>query len=150
MIKALSLAAALALITPALAVAAPQAAPAAAAEAEAKSPAEIAFEARADAFKARMTQMQSEFRAAIGDAHGDEARGMAAVDAVLARYHPEIVSFLNDFDRFIDSQAATAPDDTTRQALTAAKSAVRQSLENMPDQMRTGARTAIANQSAPQ
>tara|TARA_R110002124_G_scaffold269426_1_gene437326 strand:+ start:785 stop:1228 length:444 start_codon:yes stop_codon:yes gene_type:complete len=143
MIKALSLAAALALAAPALAVAAPQAAPAAA---EAKSPEEIAFEARADAFKARMEQMQSEFGAAIGEAHGDEARGMAAVDAVLARYQPDITSFLNDFDQFIDTQIATNPDETAHQALIAAKAAVRQSLEGLPSQMRTGARTAIAAQ----
>lgn len=144
MIKALSLAAALALATPALAVAAPQAAPAAVADA--KSPEEIAFEARADAFKARMDQMQSEFGAAIEEAHGDEARGMAAVDVVLARYQPDIASFLNDFDQFIDGQAASAPDETTVQALISAKSAVRQSLEGLPGQMRAGARTAIAAQ----
>lgn len=143
MIKALSFAAALAVATPALAVAVPQTAPAAA---EVKSPEEIAFEARADAFKARMEQMQSEFGAAIGEAHGDEVRGMAAVDAVLARYQPDITSFLNDFDQFIDTQIATNTDETAHEALISAKAAVRQSLEGLPGQMRAGARTAIAAQ----
>tara|TARA_R110002167_G_scaffold331110_1_gene537827 strand:- start:50 stop:490 length:441 start_codon:yes stop_codon:yes gene_type:complete len=145
MIKALSLAAALAVATPALAVAAPQAAPAAA---EVKSPEEIAFEARAEAFKARMTQMNTEFNAAVDGAGGDQTRGMAAVDAVLARYQPDIAAFLADFDRFIDSEAAGAPDEAA-QGMNAAKMAVRQSLEAMPDQMRAGAQTAIASQVTP-
>ena len=135
-----------------LAVAAPALArqnppPAAVAEAP-KTAEEIAFQARADAFKIRMMQMQSEFQAAVAGAQGDEARGLAAVDAVLARYQPDVAAFLGDFDRFIDTQVATAPDDTSRQALTAAKTAVRQSLEGMPAQMRAGARTAIAGQVA--
>ncbi|MGV9006996.1 MAG: hypothetical protein ACOH1H_09705 [Brevundimonas sp.] len=137
--------AALAFAAPALAAPAPQTPPVAA---EAKSPEEIAFQARADAFKDRMMQMQAEFRTAVTGAGGDEARGMAAVDAVLARYHPDVEAFLTDFDQFIDSQAAGATDATTQQSLMAAKTAVRQSLEAMPEQMRSGARTAIAAQVA--
>ncbi|WP_339932570.1 hypothetical protein [uncultured Brevundimonas sp.] len=144
MIKALSLAAALAFATPALAGMVPQAAPAAAA----KSAEEVAFEARAEVFKARMAQMNTEFEAAVDGAGGDQTRGMAAVNAVLARYQPDIAAFLTDFDQFIDSQAAGAPDDAARQGMGAAKTAVRQSLEAMPDQMRAGARTAIARQVA--
>ena len=145
MIKALSLAAALAFATPALAGMVPQATPA---SADARSPEAVAFEARAEVFKARMAQMNIEFKAAIDGAAGDQDRGMAAVNAVLASYQPDIAAFLADFDRFIDSEAAGAPDDAARQGMDAARTAVRQSLEGLPDQMRAGARTLIANQAA--
>ncbi|WP_417230858.1 hypothetical protein [Brevundimonas sp.] len=143
MIKALSLAAALACATPAFAVTVPQATPAAA---ETKSPEEIVFDARAEAFKARMAQMKLEFSAAVDGAAGDQSRGMAAVEVVLARYQPDISAFLDDFDRFIASEAAGAPDDMARQGLDAAKTAVHQAIEGLPDQMRAEARTAIARQ----
>ena len=132
----------LAIATPALARQVPAAPPVA----EARSAAEVAFEARGEAFQARMEQMQAELETAITGAGADQARGMAEVDAILARYQPEIDGFITDFEAFIDAEAGAEPDETKRAQMTGAKTGVRMALSGMPDQIRAGARAALAAQ----
>ena len=140
--------------TATLAFAAPafaQQAPApAAAEAAARtlSPEEAEMEAKAQAFEARLAQMQPELEAAVKASGGDQAKGMADVNAVLARYQPDIESFAVALETFFDGQLATAPDDATRQQLTAAKAQVGPMLRGIPDQIRAGAPEAITAMAA--
>lgn len=138
----LAAAAVLAFAAPAIAQEAPPAPPAA----EAKSAAEIAFEAKGEAFQARMEQMQTELERAITGAGSDQAKGMADVDAIIARYQPEVDTFITDFEAFIDSEAATAPDEATRAQLEGAKTGVRAALSSLPAQIRAGAEAALTAQ----
>ena len=138
----LAASAVLAFAAPALAQDAPAAPPAA----EAKSAAEIAFEARGEAFKARMEQMQTELEAAVTGAGPDQAKGMADVDAILARFQPEIESFITDFEAFIDAEAGAEPDETKRAEMSGAKTGVRMALSGLPAQIRAGAQAALTAQ----
>ncbi|MNT18313.1 hypothetical protein D3C72_1535050 [compost metagenome] len=111
----------LALAAPTFAQEAPAAAPQAAASEEAtpeeaKSPEVLAFEAKAAAFDLRLVQLQSELEAAIASAAGDQAKGMAEVEIILARYEPEIDAYAPEMEAFYDSQIAAA-DDPQREAL---------------------------------
>jgi hypothetical protein len=108
------------------------------------------MEAKAQAFEARLSQMQPELEAAVKASGGDQTKGMADVDAVLARYRPDIEGFAVALETFFDGQMATAPDDATRQQLTAAKAQVGPMLRGIPDQIRAGAPEAIASMAAPQ
>ena len=138
----LAASAVLAFAAPAVAQEAPAAPPAA----EAKSAAEIAFEARGEAFQARMEQMQAELETAITGAGPDQTRGMADVDAILARYQPEIDGFITDFEAFIDAEAGAEPDETKRAQMTGAKAGVRAALSGLPAQIRAGAQAALTAQ----
>ncbi|PQZ78617.1 MULTISPECIES: translation initiation factor IF-2 [unclassified Brevundimonas] len=139
--------AALAFAVPAFAQEAPAAAPAAA-EAPVKSPAEIEMEAKAQAFEARMAQLQPELEAAITASGGDQTKGMADVDAVLARYQPDIEGFATQLEAFIDSEIAATTDDAKRQQMTEARGQVGPALRGIPAQIRAGAAQAIAAQAA--
>ncbi|MFN3930356.1 MAG: translation initiation factor IF-2 [Brevundimonas sp.] len=143
----LAASAALAFAAPALAQDAP-AAPAAAA-AEAPSPAAIALEAQGEAFKGRMDEMKVEIEAAIAGAGSDQAKGMADVDAILARYQPDIDGFVVAFGTFIDAEAAAATDESERAELTGAKAGVETALSSIPAQVRAAAQAALAAQAAP-
>ncbi|HEY0601237.1 translation initiation factor IF-2 [Brevundimonas sp.] len=112
----------------------------------AKSAAEIAFEARGEAFKTRMEQMQGELEAAITAAGPDQAKGMADVDAILARYQPDIESFITDFETFIDAEAAAETDEAKRAEMSGAKIGIRTALSGMPAQIRAGAQAALSAQ----
>ncbi|WP_332657091.1 hypothetical protein [Brevundimonas sp.] len=138
----LAASAALAFAAPALAQDAPAAPPAA----EAKSAAAIAFEARGEVFQTRMAQMQGELEAAVTGAGADQTRGMADVDAIIARYQPEIDGFIVDFETFIDAEAAAETDETKRAQMTGAKASVRAALSGLPAQIRAGAQTALTAQ----
>ena len=142
----LAVTATLVFAAPALAQEAP-AAPAQAA-AETKSPAEIEMEAKAKAFEARMAQLQPELEAAITASGGDQTKGMADVDAVLARYQPEIETFATQLEAFIDSEIAATADETKRQEMTTARAQVGPALRSIPAQIRAGAAQAIAAQAA--
>ncbi|GAA0870795.1 hypothetical protein GCM10009116_26320 [Brevundimonas basaltis] len=137
----LAAAAVLAFAAPAVAQEAPAAPPA-----EAPSAAEIAMEARGEAFKARMDQMQGEIEAAISGAGADQAKGMAEVDAILARYQPDIEGFIVDFEAFIDAEAGAEPDETKHAEMSGAKMGVRMALSGLPAQIRAGAQAALAAQ----
>ena len=138
----LAASAVLAFAAPALAQEAPAAPPAA----EAPSAASIAMEARGEAFKARMALMQGELETAITGAGSDQARGMAEVDAILARYQPDIDGFIADFDAFIDAEAAAETDEAKRSEMAAAKMGVRAALGGMSAQIRAGAQAALTAQ----
>ena len=142
----LAASAVLAFAVPAAAQEAP--APAAPPAAEAKSAAEIAFEAKGEAFQARMEQMQGELEAAINAAGGDQTKGMADVDAIIARYQPGLDTFIADFEAFLDAEAANAPDDAARAELAGAKVGVRTALGGLPAQIRAGAQAALTAQAA--
>ena len=126
--------------------AAAQDAPAAPPAAEAKSAAEIAFEAKGEAFQARIEQMQTELVAAVTGAGADQAKGMADVDAILARYQPDIDSFITDFEAFIDAEVAAETDETKRAEMSGAKMGVRAALGGLPAQIRAGAQAALSAQ----
>jgi hypothetical protein len=138
----LAASAVLAFAAPALAQDAPAAPPAA----EAKSAAEIELEAKGEAFQARMEQMQGEIEAAITGAGSDQAKGMTGVDAILARYQPDIDGFIVAFESFIDAEAASAPDEATRAEAQGAKTAIRTALSGLPAQIRAGAQAALSAQ----
>src|SRR5690606_10769665 len=138
----LAASAALAFAAPALAQDAPAGPPAA----EAKSAAKIAFEARREAFQARMEQMQGELEAAVAGAGADQTRGMADVDAILARYQPEIDGFVAEFEAFLDAESAASPDKLPPAEAESAKAGVRAALAALPAQIRTGAQSALAAQ----
>ena len=140
----LAASAVLAFAAPAIAQEAPAAPPAA----EAKSAAELAFEAKGEAFQARMEQMQAELESAVTAAGSDQAKGMADVDAILARYQPEIDGFVADFETFIDAEAAAETDETKRAQMTGAKAGIRAALSGLPAQIRAGAQAALAAQAA--
>jgi hypothetical protein len=137
----------LAFAAPVFAQEAPAAAPAPA-EAPAKSAAEVEMEAKAQAFEARMAQLQPELEAAITASGGDQTKGMADVDAILARYQPEIEGFAAQLEAFIDSEIAATTDESKRQQMTAARAQVGPALRGIPAQIRAGAAQAIAAQAA--
>ena len=135
----------LAFAAPAFAQEAAAPAPAAA---PAQSTAEIEMEAKAQAFEARMGQLQPELEAAIMASGGDQTKGMADVDAVLARYQPDIEGFATQLEAFIDGEIATTTDEAKRQEMTAARAQVGPALRGIPAQIRAGAAQAIAAQAA--
>ena len=141
----LAAAATLAFAAPAFAQEAAAPAPAAA---PAKSAAELEMEAKAQAFEARMGQLQPELEAAIMASGGDQTKGMADVDAVLARYQPDIEGFATQLEAFIDGEIATTTDEAKRQEMTAARAQVGPALRGIPAQIRAGAAQAIAAQAA--
>lgn len=140
----LAASAVLAFAAPALAQEAP-AAPAAA-EAETPSPAAIELEAKGEAFKVRMDEMKAEIETAIAGAGTDQTKGLADVDAILARYQPDIDGFVAAFDTFIDAEAAAAPNETERAELLGAKAGVGAALSGLPGQVRAAAEAALAAQ----
>ncbi|WP_292032003.1 MULTISPECIES: hypothetical protein [unclassified Brevundimonas] len=141
----------LAFAAPALAQEAPAAAPQASAPAvpaAPKSAEELAMEAKADAFEARMAQMQPELEAAVRGSGGDQAKGLADVNVVLARYQPDIEAFATAVEGFFDAQIAASTDDAAKQQMTAARAQVGPALRGIPDQIRAGVPQAIASLNA--
>lgn len=138
----------LAFAAPALAQEAPAAAPQAAAPAAPKSAEELAMEAKAQAFEARMAQMQPELEAAVRGSGGDQTKGLADVNVVLARYQPDIEAFATAVEGFFDSQIAASTDEAAKQQMTAARAQVGPALRGIPDQIRAGVPQAIASLNA--
>jgi hypothetical protein len=103
----------LALTTPAFAAGqaaapapAPQAAPAPEPAEEADSPEEAAFEAKAEAFGQAMETMASEMQAAAAQA--DKTKAKADLDAIEAKYQPQVDAFAEDVQTFaVSSGQAT-------------------------------------------
>jgi hypothetical protein len=85
-----------------------QTAPAAPAQAPAQAPAadEAAFEARAEAFGKTIQTMMTEMQAAA--AQTDKAKAKTDLDALQARYQPEIDAFAAEVQTFASAQGATA------------------------------------------
>jgi hypothetical protein len=73
--------------------------------------AEAAFEARAQAFEGRIRQMGEEMGAAIAAAGADRAKRTADLDAIQARYQPEMDAFATDLEAFVLPQIAAMPAD---------------------------------------
>ena len=101
----------LALTTPAFAAGqaaapAPQAAPAPAQEAD--SPEEAAFEAKAEAFGQVMETMASEMQAAAAQAGKNKAK--ADLDAIQAKYQPQVDAFAEDVQTFAISSGQATPE----------------------------------------
>lgn len=76
----------------------------AAAPAEADSPEEAAFEAKADAFGESMEAMSTEMQTAA--AQTDKAKATTDLDAIQARYQPQVDAFAADLLAFAGSQGA--------------------------------------------
>ena len=138
-------AATLAFAAPAFAQDAAPATPApAAAPAEAKSPAELEMEAKAAAFQARMESLQTELSAVVdGPDGGDEAKRMAAADAILASYQPDFDAFASAFETFLDGQLAASTDEAERQQLTDARGKVGPAIRGIAPQIRVAVQQAI-------
>lgn len=148
----LTLAAAAATLAFAAPAFAQDAAPAAPAEAAApapvpakpKSPAELEMEAKAEAFQARMESLQTELSAVVdGPDGGDEAKRMAAADAILASYQPDFDAFASAFETFLDGQLAASTDEAERQQLTDARGKVGQAIRGIAPQIRVAVQQAI-------
>ena len=117
MIRPLSIAAALMLGSPAFA----QTVPAPIAQAQAApaelspSPEEAAFEARSEAFGARIQTMAQEMQDAVTSAGTDMAKRSSDLDAIEARYKPDVDAFVADLQAFIENQAgALSPDEAAQ------------------------------------
>lgn len=108
-----------------------------AAAVEAKSPEVLAFEARAAAFSDRLALFKSELEAAIAASRGDQAKGMADIEVIIARYEPEIDAFAPELEAYFDAQIADAADDAQRQTLIAAKATNSAGVRGMTNHVRT-------------
>lgn len=148
MIRFLSVAAALMLATPGLAQTAPAPAPAQAAPAEAPpSPEEAAFEARSEAFSGRIQTMAQEMQDAVTAAGTDTAKRSSDLDAIEARYQPEVDAFITDLQAFIETQAgALSPDQAAqmRAGVAAALPQIQGITHQVRGQIEQGAATAAA------
>ena len=71
--------------------------------------AEVEFDAKADAFAARMQTMAADMQTAIINAGDDAAKKDADLDAIEARYQPEVEAFAGVVEAFVNAQAAGAP-----------------------------------------
>jgi hypothetical protein len=141
--RSIVFAAALMVVSPALAqetAAPPPASDAASAEA--------AFEARAEAFEGRIRQMGEEMGVAIADAGPDLAKRDADLDAIEARYQPEIDAFVSDLEAFVGPQFATLPADQQAGARTGFEAGMAQ-IRGLPAMMRAQAEQAADAPPAP-
>lgn len=145
-----AVAATLAFAAPAFAQNAAPAAPAVAeAPAKPKSPAEVEMEAKAAAFQARMESLQTELSVVIdGPDGGDEAKRMAAADAILANYQPDFDAFASAFETFLDGQLTASTDEAERQQLTDARAKVGPAIRAIAPQLRVAVQQAIAAKAA--
>ncbi len=143
--------AALAIAAPAFAQTAP--APAAPPAAEAVDPAEAALEAKGEAFGQSMQAMAGEMQSAITAAAGDQTRGNAALDAIVARYQPQADSLAADVQTFLDAKMASSTDEQEKASLASAGPAAVAQIKGVPamvrGQMVQAAAAAAAAPAAP-
>lgn len=139
----LAASAALTFATPVLA----QDAPAAQPTAEAGADAEAAFQAKGEAFGARMDAMNAEMRTAVTEAAGDRAKAGAALDVIVEKYQPEADAFADELIAFIDSQMANVPEEQRAQMTTMAPVIAAQ-VKGAPDQARDEALAGMDNAAA--
>lgn len=140
---ALAAVAALALASPASAA---LAAPAAVQGAEA--PTEADLDAASDAFEARMEAMGAELETVVEANMGDAVRRDAEVNAVLARYSPDIEAFASQLQAFLVQQAAVAETPQEAQALNSAATSAGAAIRSIPGQVRAGIAAGMAEASA--
>lgn len=124
-------------------------APAQAAPPAPKSPEEAAMEAKATAFRTSMQQMQGELAAAVQGAGADQAKGLADVDVVLARYQPQFDAFATDLEAFIDGEIAKEGDAAKREEMTKDRAEAGTAIRGIPAMIRTQAQQALAAQANP-
>lgn len=141
-------AATFAFAAPALAQEAAPAAPPAA-EAQPQSPEEAAMETKALAFRDSMQQMQGELVTAVQGAGADQAKGLADVDVVLAKYQPSFDAFATDLEAFIDSQIAKESDAAKREEMTRDRAEAGPAIRGIPATIRAQAEQALAAQANP-
>lgn len=140
MIRALVLAAALA-SAPSLVLAQASGAPAEAPAAPA--PGEAEFEAAAAAFGARIQTMGEEMQAAVTAAAGDAARQDAELDAIEARYQPDVETFLAALETFVQRQSTAGPE-SERAQMMAGLAAAGPQIRAVPAQVRAQIEAAAA------
>lgn len=141
-----AIAAALTFAAPAFAQTAPAPAPQAAAPADdedATSPEEAAFEARADAFGEHMQAMMQEMQAAVAADSADAAKKKADLDAIQAKYQPEVDAFVTALQGFAGKEIAAAPEDKKAEMQAKLDQGLPQ-LRNLPAMMRAQLEGAAA------
>ena len=116
------------------------AAPAAPA-AEQRSPEEAAFEAKAEAFGARMQQMGTEMQTAVTAAAGDSAKANTDLDAIAARYQPEADAFAAELEAFIATQGDTPEE---RAQIAAMGPTISAQIKNAPAEVKSQVLAAAA------
>ncbi|WGM32811.1 hypothetical protein [Brevundimonas sp. NIBR11] len=142
MIRALLVAAVLSTAAPA--ALAQTTAPAPSTEAPAAdAPGEAEFEARAEAFGERMQQMGEEMQAAITAAAGDSAKQDADLDALEARYQPDVDAFVAALEGYVAQQAALVPE-AQRAEMNAGIAAALPQIRAYPRQIRAQVEQAAA------
>lgn len=146
MIRASVLAAALA-TAPTLVLAQEAAAPAAEAPG-APAPGEAEFQAAAMAFGARIQAMGEEMQAAVTAAGGDAAKQDADLDAIEARYQPDIDAFIAALEGFVQQQAASSPESERAEMLAELAEAGPQ-IRAVPGQVRAQIEAAATAPAAP-
>lgn len=104
---------------------------------------EAEMEARTQAFEARMEAMKKELQDAVDGADGDTARIKTDTDAIITRYTPEIMGFIDDFAAFLNGQIANEPDAEERQQMENIRDQVLPMLRMIPDQLRAGIQQGI-------
>lgn len=125
------------------------AAPALAVAAQTASPAsEEEMQLKSEAFDARMQEMNNELAAAIEGSNGDRAKAKADTDAIITRYTPDIVSFTDNFEAFLNGQLAKEQDAEKRQQITTVRDQAVPMLRSVPDQLRSSIAQALAEQPA--
>lgn len=134
-VRVLAAAAVLAFALPAAAQDAPAAPPAAAPAADVSAEAEAVMEAKAQAFEARMQEMQREMQAAAEAAGSDEAKKTADLDAIEARYQPEIDTFAGEVTNFLNGQLGSMPEEQRAQ-MTAMVPVIEAQVRNVAAQIR--------------
>lgn len=113
---------------------------------QAPTPEQLAFQARADAFKARMEVMAGEMRTVLTASGGDQAAASAQLDAITARYQPEADAFGDEVVALINSEAAKTTNEAEKAEMLAAAPQVRTAIGSIPAQIRA---SMVAAASAP-
>jgi hypothetical protein len=110
--------------------------------------AEAAFEARAEAFEGRIRQMGEEMGAAIVAAGTDRARRAADLEAIEARYQPEMDAFASDLEGFVLPQIAALPADQQSGARAGIEAAMTQ-IRGLPAMIRAQAEQSADSPPSP-
>lgn len=106
--------------------------------------AEAAIEARAEAFEGRIRQMGEEMGAAITAAGPDRAKRTADLDAIQARYQPEMEAFASELEAFVLPQIAAMPADEQAGARTGFEAGMAQ-IRGLPAMVRAQAEQSADN-----
>lgn len=114
--------------------------------AQAPTPEQIALEAKANAFKARMETMAGEMRTVITASGGDQASANSQLDAIAARYQPEADAFAAEVVALINAEAAKSTDEAEKAQMLAAAPQVQTAIGSIPAQIRA---SLVAAASAP-